>query len=485
MFSKVSLKSRLTALFVVIFGSTLTAFGIFSFEFLSNSISKEFDDALYNYAIDVSESVALNPSGDLSIASANVDQAKIYPFSLGTALIQIRHRNGETLTQVGNFGKLNLPYKSDFERLSKGEDATYRTVNAIDDLPDAESDSYRVINFPLDESPKPQLILQIAVPLTFVEAQVDSRRLVFEIGIPLVILISTFSGYFLATRALAPVQEIIDRAHKFGVHDLTERLPVPTARDEIQSLAKTLNEMLSRIETSFKSQERFVADASHQLLTPLTIMKGELEHTIKTCQENETKAVFVSNLQEVEHLISLVKNLLLLARVDAGIGAMNLIPLYFEEVILDSISRAEKLARAKNIRIKFDIKSSSADSNFHPQIKGDEDLLQNLVFNLIENAIKYSNPEQVIAVSLIWEATQQILVVEDFGPGIPEQSLSLIFERFSRAENVGNRKGYGLGLAIAKQISLIHNGHLGVRNRLDAENKCIGSIFEFKIPNLT
>ena len=400
MFSKLNIKARLTGLFVAIFGSTLIVFGIITFNFLSQSLLKEFDDALYNYAVDVSESVVLNPAGDLAVSSANVDQAKIYPFSLGTALVQIRQISGSVLAQVGNFGKFQLPFQVDFERLSKGEDVVYRTVTKLEGLPDAEARSYRIISFPLDNSPIPQLILQIAVPLTFVETQISRRRILFETGIPLVILISMLTGFFLASRALAPVQEIIVKAHNIGVHDLAERLPVPMARDEVQSLALTLNEMLSRIERAFQSQERFVADASHQLLTPLTIMKGEIEHSLKAKDEKKFLSTLASTQQEVDHLIALVKNLLLLARVDAGIGAMNLGELYFEEIVLDSISRAEKLARSKDIRLKFNIQTQTEE--VRPRVRGDEDLLQNLVFNLLENAIKYSEPSQQVSVSLQW-----------------------------------------------------------------------------------
>lgn len=486
MFSKLNIKARLTSLFVAIFGSTLVVFGILTFNFLSQSLLKEFDDALYNYAVDVSESVVLNPAGNLAVSSANVDQTKVYPFSLGTALIQIRQMSGTVLSQVGNFGKFQMPFRSDFERLSQGEDVTYRTVTKLEGLPDAEAQSYRIINFPLDSSTVPQLILQIAVPLTFVEAQISRRRILFETGIPLVILISMLAGFFLASRALAPVQEIILKAHNIGVHDLRERLPVPAAHDEVQSLALTLNEMLSRIEMAFQSHERFVADASHQLLTPLTIMKSEIEQTLKSGDLQTSINTLTSAQQEVDHLIALVKNLLLLARVDAGLGAMKLQDLYFEEVVLDAISRAEKLARAKDIRLKFNIQTQSQD--VRPKIKGDEDLLQNLVFNLIENAIKYSEPSQQVSVSLQWSSPWQILKIEDSGPGVPEDSLEKIFERFSRAQNVGKRQGYGLGLAIAKQIAIIHGAELTAHNRpkaiLGSSEGSSGALFELKIKNI-
>jgi signal transduction histidine kinase len=185
---------------------------------------------------------------------------------------------------------------------------------------------------------------------------------------------------------------MIQKAHSIGATQLSQRLPVPETQDEIQGLARTLNEMLQRIEQAFQSQERFVADASHQLLTPLSILKGELEQSLKASKsEFSQPATLQSALQEVDHLISLVKNLLLLARVDAGLGAMTLQKLNLDDVVLDAISRVEKVARARDIRLKFDIQNQASEDE-RPLVLGDEDLLQNLVFNLLENAIKYSPP---------------------------------------------------------------------------------------------
>jgi signal transduction histidine kinase len=479
MFSGLSIRTRLTGLFVIIFGSTLVLFAALTYQYLSNSLLKEFDDALYNYAVDVSDGVSLNSAGDLTMMSADVDQAKIYPFSLGTALVQIRFISGNVIAQLGNFGDFHFPFKEDFEKLTAGEEVTFRTVSKLDGLPDAEAHSYRLINFPLDDASHPQLILQIAVPLNFIEVQMLNRRRIFETGIPLVLLIATLAGFFLSSRALAPVQPMIQNARAIGAEGLSTRLPVPAANDEVRSLAQTLNQMLSRIEQAFQSQERFVADASHQLLTPLTIMRGEIEQTLKMGKLEP--AVFESSLQEVDHLIALVKNLLLLAQVDAGVSAMSLTDLYLDEIVLDSISRTEKLARAKDIRLKFDIQNQSGNEDVRPKIRGDEDLIQNLIFNLIENAIKYSSKTSVVKITLTWRLEEQILEVEDSGLGIPDSDLENIFDRFSRAQNVSKKiQGYGLGLAIAKKIAEVHGTELTAENHQTGQ----GAKFQLRIKNI-
>jgi hypothetical protein len=422
--------------------------------------------------------VTLNSSGNLSVSPADVDPEKIYPFSLGTALIQIRNSKGYVHFKSGKFGDLKVPFGKDYTALAAGEDAVFRTLNKIEGLPDAEAHSYRLISFPLDNSPTPQLILQILVPLTFVETQIHNRKILFAVGIPAVIFFSMLMGYFLSSRALKPVQDMVQKARAIEATALSQRLPIPSTKDEVQSLALTLNDLLSRIELAFQSQERFVADASHQLLTPLTIMKGELEQNLKKPFPPEAMDVLHSIHQEVEHLASLVQNMLMLARVDAGLNAMNIQDVYLDEVVLDAMSRAEKGARAKDIRLKFDIQT---DSGTRPKIRGDQDLLQNMIFNLLENAIKYSPPSSLIDVSLQWTPAEQILRIEDSGPGLPENQIETLFERFSRAQKqTSATPGYGLGLAIARQIALNHHGELTAQNRRNQS----GAVFEFRIKNI-
>ena len=486
-----SIRLRLTILFVAVFGGTLIIFGVLTFNFVSSTLQKEFDDALYNYAVDVSESISLDASGDLSVITPQVDKQKIYPFSLGTALIQIRSINGEVLTQVGEFGQFNIPFKRDFFLLTKGEDSTFRTLSKVEGLPSKEADSYRVINFAIDNSPIPQLVLQIAVPMAFLERQIQSRKLFFLSTIPLIILLTTLIAFFLSTRAMRPISQMIDKATEIGALKLSERLPVPLAKDELRLLALTLNQMLQRIEQSFLSQERFVADASHQLLTPLAIMKTEIE----TQSKSHAAPWLEGHLQEIDLLISLVKNMLLLARVDAGLSGLTFSEVYPEDLLLEVITRAEKIAAKKQIRLQFNINSDHGENTDRPKISADEDLLQNTLFNLLENAIKYSPPSSVVKVVLTWTGPIMRISIQDQGPGIAESQLELIFDRFSRGSTSSKAApGYGLGLAIAKKIAKLHGANLWAENNsgtsgaevgTSAQNQSnIGVTFHLEIKNI-
>lgn len=477
-FRKISLRLRLTLIFVLIFGATTIAFNSVLFLFMIQTLQQDFDDALFNYAIDVSQSIEIGAKGDLNFPPLKLDTGKILPFPLGTALIQVVHASGTVLERIGEFGGFNPSFKKDFERLSLGEEATYRTISSISKIPSAEADTYRLISFPIDNSNRPQVILQIAAPMTLLETQIDNRLTLLQIGIPLVLLISTLGGFYISSRALAPVKRIIQTAQNIDARELDKRVPTPEADDEIKKLSLTLNEMLDRIQQAFQSQERFVADASHQLLTPLAIIRGELEILKKQGLSERNLDGFVdSTLQEVDSLSKIVKDMLLLARIDAGLGALTLQVISMDDLIVDAISRVEKIAKAKNIRIKFDIIDHADERKTQ---RGDYDLLLNLLTNILENSIKYSPENEVVTVSLLWQKDTTEVVITDRGPGIPPDQLPYIFERFSRGTNAErNTKGFGLGLSIAEKIAVLHHAKIYAENHSGN-----GATFHFEIKNI-
>lgn len=475
--TSLSIRFRLAIIFVLIFGTTTIFFNAFLFKAMIDTLQQDFDDALFNYAVDVSEGIELGVKGDLSFPPLRLDHGKILPFPLGTALIQVRHSSGAVLARVGNFGEFNPPYRKDFDRIWKGEESTYRTIAQTNEIPSAEADSYRLISFPLDNAAKPQLLLQIAVPMTLLETQVRQRLTMLQLGIPFVLFIATLGGVFFSARALKPLKNMIQTAKEIKATDLSKRVPVPNAKDEIRELTLTMNEMLDRIEQAFQSQERFVADASHQLLTPLTIMKGELE-LLEKSGAKDIPSFIKSSLQEVDNLTGIVQEMLLLSRVDAGIGALNLQELSLDELIFEALPRCERLAQSKNIKLKVNINNESGDDR--KMIRGDNDLLHNLVFNIVENAIKYSPGNETVTIILNWKKDSSELIVQDNGPGVPQDQLPYIFDRFSRGSSVETRvKGFGLGLAIAQKIAILHNTKIKIENRAGQ-----GAQFSIEIKNI-
>lgn len=479
LFQRISLRAQLALWLLIIFGSTTIVFNAVLFIFTIQTLQRDFDDALFNYAVDVSESIEIDHEGDLAFPPLKVDHGKILPFPLGTALIQVRDENGTVIARVGEFGEFAPPLKQDFERIRKGEEAIFRTLEVNNKIPSAEADSYRVISFPLDNVSNPQFMLQIAVPMHLLESQISTRLHYLQWGIPLVLLLAGLVGFFVSGRALAPVTHMIQTVQSIGGNELSKRVPVPVAKDEIKELALTLNQMLDRIEKAFQSQERFIADASHQLLTPVTIMRSEIERAQKLAPSaGEMKGIFGSVLQEINYLSRVVSDMLLLARVDAGLGALNLQDLSLDEIILEAISRVEALGKSKGIKIRFNIQESSHERR---SLRGDFDLLLHLIIILLENAIKYSPEQGLVDVELIWTEETSKVILRDQGPGIPKSEREYIFERFRRAQGSQQKaQGFGLGLAIASKIAQLHSSRLSLVDPASGQ----GAEFHFEIKNI-
>lgn len=446
-----SIRARLTALFVILFGTTTIFFSAALYYSLNDSLLQDFDNALFNYSIDVSRNIKFGDANNLLLM---IDEGKIFPFSSGTALILIRHSSGTILSQTTNLGKLEFPYKKEFQNIKDGADSSYTTLEDVADFPDAEADSYRLITFPVYNMPPSTIFLQIAVPMTTFETQLERFMRIISIGLPSLLLLAIFLGLYFSSRALRPVKQLIQNIDQIDINHLSDRIPLPQSRDEIRQLAETQNLMLNRIEKAFQSQERFIADASHQLLTPLTILRGQIELKLKN--ESDDKTFLKSLLQETDSLAKIVKDMLLLARIDAGNETANFKKVEIEEILLDAVIRTQKIATEKNITIKVEIKEIADRKS----VLGEPDLLYNLFFNILENAIKYSSPKQNINVLITWDTYCTSIDVIDEGIGIPKEKIQTIFDRFSRANANSSTPGFGLGLAISKKIAVLHGFEL-------------------------
>ncbi len=462
-----SLKVRLTALFVILFGTTTILFSGIIYYSLNDSLLQDFDNALFNYSIDVSKNIKFSDSNNLLV---EVEEAKIYPFSSGTALILIRSATGAILSQSANMGKVKFPFRNQIKNIKEGNDSSYTTIEDTAGFPDAEANSYRLITFPINYLAPATIFLQIAAPMTTFESQLERLNGIIAIGLPSLLLLAVFLGLYFSSRALRPVKQLINNIEQIGVNHLSDRIPLPHSNDEIRKLAETQNLMLNRIEKAFRSQERFIADASHQLLTPLTILRGELELKIKA---EAADSVFLKGLlHETNSLSKIVKDMLLLARIDAGNESTDFKDLQIEEILLDTVVRVQKMAHEKNINIKVEIIENSE----RRAVPGDPDLLYNLFFNILENAVKYSPFKQNINVVITWDTNCTTIDIIDSGPGVPSEKRHTIFDRFSRANSSSITPGFGLGLSISKKIADLHGFQLNLLTE-----SASGAHFQIKI----
>lgn len=448
---KISLKLKLTLLFGLIFTGMLSGFSYILYREFSKLQSDEFDTTLYNYAIDVAESLDIDNYGEVEFDPDIIKlNEKILPFALGTSYITVLDINGKIIASSSN--------ANDKHVLPVSENKLGRVLKngASYDILSFKKIPHRVINYLLPvlkiDSP---LILQISVPMTtFMNTNKNLIRFFVTI-IPIMMLMSAIMGYFFVGRALLPMIEIINKTKKIEVSNLEERVPVPEAKDEIWQLANTINHLLSRLHESFVSQERFIQDASHQLKTPLAIIKGELElFRVESHSEKETAQFFESISQEINFLVKLTNDLLILARVDSGATPFIFTKNRIDEIVLSQTSRLSKLASLKNISLRIDFDSFENASEDALSVLCDPDLLGVLFYNLIENAIKYSPENSTVLITGINEEDSITIFVSDEGEGIKDYQIDKVFDRFFRIE--GGPKhitGSGLGLAICKVVA--------------------------------
>jgi heavy metal sensor kinase len=317
-------------------------------------------------------------------------------------------------------------------------------------------------------------LIQVGEPMgDFFEA-IARFRTAMLIAIPLLLLVATAGGYWMSTRALAPVDQITRAAQNITGHDLSTRVEVPQTGDEMQRLAETMNAMLRRIESAFSRITHFTADASHELRTPVALIRTQAELALrKSRSAAEYREALEEILTESEHTSRLIENLMLLARADAGTEALKLERLDAAELAKSVFARGRTLAEAKSVKWNDEI------SNGAVWIQADALALSRLLLILIDNSVKYTPANGQIRVGVRGNNGSAVIEVQDTGIGISKEDLPHIFERFYRADKARSREsgGAGLGLSIGQWIAKAHGGEITVQSSPGG-----GSVFRVRIP---
>jgi len=316
---------------------------------------------------------------------------------------------------------------------------------------------------------------EVAATVTWSANDVEGTLLTFRqilfILTPIVLVIAGIFGYFYVKIALGPVQNMTHTAMKIEEKNLTQRLEV-TSSDELGQLASTLNRMLTRLEDAFKREKQFTADASHELRMPLAIVQGEATLALeKDRSKEEYRKSLEAISQETEHMSAILKKLLFLAR-NENVKVFEFERVNLKELLTELADDIELLCEDKSLHFKFDAQEDLV-------VKGDAVSLQELFYNLLNNAIQYTQQEGNISLRLSREGNNACIRVQDTGIGIPEEHLEYIFDRFYRVDKSSSRNkgGAGLGLSICKRIIEIHGGEVSVESKVG-----VGSIFRVLIP---
>ena len=301
-----------------------------------------------------------------------------------------------------------------------------------------------------------------------------SFRIDLWLLVPAVLLSASTAGYLLSRKALHPVAAIVAEARRINDHNLSIRVPAIHTRDELAELSDTLNQMLERIETAFRSVRSLTANASHELRTPLSLIRTRVDIALCFPRSAEQYRATLEDVQsEMERITSLVENLLSLARADAGTALLELQPVSMAALVEQMVREWLPAAERRSLDLRF---IGIALPAF---VLGNQELLQRLLRILLDNACRYTPSGGWITLTVEQSGGLVTLAIEDSGIGIAEQDLPHIFERFYRAQKPLHQEssGSGLGLSLAKWIADQHMASVSVNSTLG-----VGSCFSFVFP---
>ena len=465
-----SFRLRLTFFGAALVAGTVLAFGWLVYTLATNTQGTTQDDGLKQRAADAQAAVAAAPAAQLSVpgtlTGAEDLARRTDPF------VEILASNGSVMSSTGRIGDAAPAVPANLLASAAAHGSALATV----DLPGAPSLRFFAIGWARADLG----VAGFVVAGQPISIQSANRRgiLGFLVISSIPTLLAAFiAGWLITGRALRPLKTVIETADSIArTRDLKRRLPPANRRDEIGLLSESFNRMLEQVDAAnqqltvaLDAQRRFVADASHELRTPLTTIRGNAELLAHgpSVPEDVRAAAAHDIATESERMSRLVEHLLTLAQADAGQN-LALAPIALRPLI-ESVGRQAQ-ASHEDRRIRT-VGLTDATVN------GDADAITQLLWILVDNAVKFTRPDGSIELGLQQHDSSALLTVSDDGAGIPPAELERIFERFYQADPARSNKGAGLGLSIARWIVDQHHGTIGARN-----NDGPGTTFTVTLP---
>jgi heavy metal sensor kinase len=447
---------RLTAWYSAILAVVLSIFGLSAYFEMRNSIHQTVDEALEERVKGVRGLLERNSEyGEDEVRRELREHSEL----AGGALLQVSDQHGNSLYRSATLSDFEIPLAG--RRL--GAASTFKSQNT----------PFRLINAEIDVGSQ-SYVVQVAAPLDDFYDALHRFAALLLISIPILLLCAAGGGYWLSRRALAPFDQITQTARSIGIQNLSSRLTVPQSRDVLQRLSETFNSMLERLEAAFKKITQFTADASHELRTPIAVMRTRAELSLRKARTvDEYRAALSKNHSDLEKTSDLVEKLMLLARADYGAEVLQLSIMNLGDIVRDACSQGRTLSEAKQISFDEQI------PDIPVLIKADAHALRRLFLILIDNAIKYTPTGGCIEVLVSTANGSALAAVRDTGIGIAAEDLANVFERFYRADKARSRQsgGVGLGLSIGRWIAEAHAGAIEVQSTPGR-----GSIFQVRLP---
>jgi heavy metal sensor kinase len=441
-----SVRARLTLFWLAVLATALLAVGGLIYALLARALYTRIDENLRALL----QIAATSLANDLAEGQDYADAARSTAAELSSRqqMLALYDTTGRLLGEAGRADDLEiaLPPLSTIP----SHDAMLLTVGEAGDDDDRHRLAIRRVIIP----PGTDYVVVAGSDLEPTDEELESLREVLAYVIPIAIVLAGAGGWFLARQSLAPVAAMVDRARGIGVDDLGARLPVVNPRDELGRLAETFNELLHRREVSLMQQRQFMADASHELRTPVTTSRTAaavaLQQSHRSEQDYRESLAIIE--QQTTRLSRIVEDMFTLARADAGSYPVRRTLMYLDEVVADGVRAARVLADTKQVSIELATVQSAS-------FTGDEELVMRLIGNLLDNAVRHAPAASAVHVALTRESDRFVLTVSDAGEGIALENQAHLFERFFRGDAARSSDGgAGLGLALARWIARAHGG---------------------------
>jgi heavy metal sensor kinase len=454
-----NIRLRLTLWYTAIFSIILVIFSLVVYVGLTRSLLNTIDNHLQREVGEILGNLDFEHDNEPQIEMGYVPEEGVYWRLLG--------EQGQPLIDPGHFD--GAVYSA---QLSNLDYATLENAVLADNTP------VRLLTNPFIIERQGGGLVQVAESYSHIKDVQQQLIALLAIGIPLTLLASSAGGWFLAASALDPIDRITWAARQISARDLHQRLNLELPNDEVGRLAATFDQMLARLEDAFEQQQRFIADASHEMKTPLTILKGDVEVALNRPRSAETYRNTLENVnQTTDQLIALVQELLFLARRDDQQSVLALENFNLAKLLTALTTNFMPRAVQKQIELNLDVTDVLL-------IEADRSKISRLFINLIDNAIKYSDEGDAVTIRAGVQAGLAWVTVTDTGPGIAPEHLPHLFERFYRVDRArtqassnGHSSGAGLGLSIVQWLTRVHAGRVEVDSKVG-----VGTTFTVWLP---
>lgn len=453
-----TLRARLTVLHLITLIATLALFAVLAYYALARTLYRHHDEELGHQAEELAQRLS---NGDLAESTI---QHSLAGSSVGSRFVIVRDDHGNLLYR-DQILESTEPTLGQHSALVHAASTGVKTPQFFT-VTLERSGAVRFICIPVEGR---RAYVQIGDPLGDVDATLHAIAVATLPLVPLVLLLSTVGGWLIARRALRPMQTITATLEEIRASDLSRRVQVASTDAEVSNLAATLNHLLDRLQRAFETLRQFAGDVSHQIQTPLTVIKGTVETGLRRSESSPDAEVLRQVAAEVNEISATVADLQAFAVADSPeqmAGTVNL-----SDVVSEVTDIVTALGELKGVTVTADVTPNTA-------VRGDALRLKQVVLNLGDNAVKYTEAGGRVDMRLHSEGDDAVLTVIDSGIGIAEEHLPHIFERHFRSNAAHLRAGgAGLGLAILKRIVDVHRGAVDVQSAVGR-----GSTFTVRLP---